>query len=73
MDNKFVEEDWEKLQDLEQIYLEEKNYEMWEEYCEWMEQKNRLPAIIELIIPEKLNHEYVSGGNRKIKATNKEL
>jgi organic radical activating enzyme len=71
-DNKFVEEDFERIPLLDKLYLQEKEREIWEEYQQWIEDQERLPAIIEVIIPEKLNHEY-SGGNRKIKATNKEL
>jgi hypothetical protein len=42
----FVDEDWERLPLLDQMYLDERERELWEEYQEYMDSKNRLPAKI---------------------------
>ena len=56
----------------ERIYIEEKEYEMQEQYYEWLEQRNRLPAIIEIVVPNTLEHDY-SGGDIKNKGANCKL
>lgn len=48
-DNKFVEEDFERLFDLDTMYSHEKQMETWEEYDEWVKEQERLPAIIEIV------------------------
>lgn len=56
-DNKFVEEDWERLSETEKMYIWEKENEVWEEYQEWIEKQEKLPAKIIVKMPEELNQE----------------
>jgi len=51
--NEFIEEDWERLSELDKMYLYEKHREMEEEWHQWEEKhKKRLPAKIKVIIPK---------------------
>ena len=49
-----TEEDWERLSELDKMYLLEKDREIMEEWMEWEEEqqrKKRLPAKIEVFTP----------------------
>ena len=56
-----TDEDWERLHELNQIYVIEKQREMEEEWQRWeeeQEQKNRKPARIKIInIPKEIEYE----------------
>ena len=56
-DNKFVEEDWERIPYTDKMYLYEREREIWEEYQEWMDRQDRLPAEINIIIPDSLEYD----------------
>lgn len=49
-DNKHIEEDFERLSELDKMYLWERENEVWEEYWQWEEERQeRLPAKIEVV------------------------
>lgn len=52
MDNKFIEEDFERIPLLDKMYLQERENEIWEEYQQWTEEQDKLPAEIIVIQPE---------------------
>jgi organic radical activating enzyme len=51
-DNKFVQEDYERLPLLDKLYLHERESEIWEEYQEWIDDQERKPAKIVVIMPK---------------------
>ena len=57
-DNKFVEEDYERLPYLDRMYLQEREHELFEEWIKWQEEETiledleRKAAHIEVIMPE---------------------
>ena len=52
-DNKFIEEDYERLPEMDKMYLMEKEYELWEEYQEYVDSQERLPAKVTITIEGK--------------------
>lgn len=54
--NQFIEEDFERILDLDSIYIYEKLIEEEQEYYEFEKNRNRLPAKIEII--KHLNYGY---------------
>ena len=48
--NQFIEEDFERVLQLESIYVSEHKMQIEEEYWEYEERQNKLPAIITLNI-----------------------
>lgn len=60
MDNKYVEEDFERLSELDKMWLLEKDREMFTEWQQWTEEQEnkRLPAVIKMQpIPKLHRHE----------------
>ena len=56
MNNKYIEEDFERMKELDGVWSIEAQREVEEEYWEWLEEeerKNRLPAIIYVEKPNK--------------------
>jgi organic radical activating enzyme len=51
-DNKYVEEDYERIPLLDKLYLQEREREIWEEYQEWVDDQERKPARIEIVMPK---------------------
>jgi hypothetical protein len=51
-DNKYVEEDYERIPLLDKLYLQEREREIWEEYQEWIDDQERKPAKIVVIMPK---------------------
>ena len=47
-----IEEDFERLSEMDKMYIWEKENEVWEEYQHWIEELERLPAKIEVIKPK---------------------
>jgi hypothetical protein len=60
---KHLEEDWEMLPKIEQMYIIEKQREEEEQYQQWLEDQERKPATVEIIYKNKKKHEK-SGRNR---------
>lgn len=54
--NQFIEEDWEKLMQLESIYILQHKLEIEEEYRRWVEEQKPCAEVI-LNIPETINYE----------------
>lgn len=52
-DNEYIEEDWERLPEMDRMYLMERENELWEEYQEWCDERDRLPAKVTVIIEGK--------------------
>lgn len=50
---KHIEEDWERLSELDKMYLMEREHELWEEYQEWNDRHERLPAKVTVTIEGK--------------------
>jgi len=44
-----IEEDWERISELDKLWLMEKEQEMWNEYQQWDDEQSRLPAKIKLL------------------------
>jgi hypothetical protein len=53
-DNRFIEEDWERLSDLDKMYLRERENEIWEEYQQWIDEQERQPAKIVVNMPKEV-------------------
>ena len=54
MNNRFVEDDWERLSNKDKMYLQEKEREIWEEYQRWIEDQERLPTRIIVKVPKEV-------------------
>lgn len=52
-------EDYERLPLLDKMYLQEREREVWEEYQKWIEEQERLPALIEVVMPEYVEEEEI--------------
>ena len=55
-DNKFVQEDFERIPLLDKLYLQERENDIWEEYQEWIDDQERKPAIIEVVMPKEIEN-----------------
>jgi len=53
--DKFIEEDFERVPLLDKMYLQERENEIWEEYQQWTEEQDKLPAEIIVIQQEDDN------------------
>lgn len=53
-DNKFIEEDFERLSEMDKMYIWEKENEVWEEYEDWIEKQEKLPAKITIKLSNQL-------------------
>lgn len=53
-DNKFIEEDFERLSEMDKMYIWEKENEVWEEYQDWIEKQEKLPAKITIKLSNQL-------------------
>ena len=51
--NQFIEEDFERVLQLESIYVSEHKMQIEEEYWEYEERQNKLPALITLNVSSK--------------------
>ena len=48
-----VEEDYERISDMDRMYLMERENELWEEYQEWCDEQDRLAAKVTITIEGK--------------------
>lgn len=65
-DNNIIKEDFERLSEMDKMYIWEKENEVWEEYQEWMEKQEKLPAKIIVKMPEELNQEEYDRERQRI-------
>lgn len=65
-DNKFIEEDFERLSEMDKMYIWEKESEVWEEYEDWIEKQEKLPAKITIKLPEELKQEEYDREGQKV-------
>lgn len=66
MDNKFMEEDFERLSEMDKMYIWDREHDVWEEYQEWIEKQEKLPAKIVVKLPEELKQEEYDRERQRI-------